>query len=123
MGGGFGADFFGTDAIGEEIADEVGEGGAQCLAVGAEGGNAAGREGGGTVNEEDVAAHFEGGVVVGEADGVVKKRPGSHEGGGGESAGLVEFDDGAIDAGGEAEVVGVDEKGHRTGYRVYGSTG
>jgi hypothetical protein len=69
-----------------------------------------GRKDGGAVDEEDVAAGFEGGVVVGEANGIVKERAGGHEGGGGEGAGGVEFDDGAVDAGGEAEVVGVGEQ-------------
>jgi hypothetical protein len=35
--------------------------------------------------------------------------------------GAVEFGDGAVDARSEAEVVGVNEEGHLTGYRVQGT--
>ena len=61
-----------------------------------------------------MAAYAEGGVGVGDGDGVVEGGAGGHEGGGGEGAGLVELGDGAVDAGGEAEVVRVDdEAGHK----------
>ena len=113
----------GADAEGEEVADEGGEGRPEGLAVGAEGGDFAGRECGGSVDEQDVAADFEVGVGAGDGDGVVEEGSGGHEGGGGERVGAMEFGDGAIDAGGEAEVVGVDDEGHESrvqgsGYRV-----
>jgi hypothetical protein len=121
LGGGFGGDFFGADAEGEEVADEVSEGRPQLAAGGYQGRDLAGGKNGGAVDEKDVAANFEGGVVVGAADGIVKEGAGGHEGGGGEGAGGVEFDDGAIDAGGEAEVVSVDEEHLETGYREVGT--
>ncbi len=42
-----------------------------------------------------------------------KRRACGHEGGGGEDACLVEFEDGTIDARGEAEVVSVDDEAGR----------
>ena len=60
-----------------------------------------------------MAADAEGGPGEGERDGVREGRTRGHEGGGGEGAGVVELGDGAVDARGEAEVVGVDdEAGH-----------
>ena len=109
---GFGFDFGGADAAGVEVDGEAAEAGAQGLAVGAEGGNLRGRQRGDGVDEENVAADFKGGVGLGDGDGFDKKRGGSHEGRGGKRVALVEFSDGAIDAGGEAEVVGVDDEGH-----------
>ena len=60
-----------------------------------------------------------------DGDGVVKCGAGGHEGCGGERAGGGEFGDGAIDAAGEAEVVGVEDEAHRKGSRcaVRGSSG
>ncbi len=52
------------------------------------------------------------GVGLGDGDGIAEERGRGHEGRGGERVALVEFGDGAIDAGGEAEVVGVDDEGH-----------
>ena len=57
-----------------------------------------------------MAADFETWVGVSESNGVVEEGSRGHEGGGGERAGAVEFDDGAIDPGGEAEIVGVDDE-------------
>ena len=69
---------------------------------------------GDAVCEDDVAADAEGGVGLGDGDGVVECRGVGHEGGGGERAGGVELGDGAVDAAGEAEVVCVeDEAGHK----------
>ena len=117
----FGGDFGWADAAHEEIADEVGEGVAKSAAIGAKGRDLRWGQGRRAVDEEDVAANFEGGVGEGAGDGVVEECAGGHEGGGGERAGAVEFGDGAIDAGGEAEVVGVNEEGHGSGYRVQGT--
>ena len=112
LGSGFGGDFRCANAEGEEVADEGGKGWPERRAVGAEGGDLFRRESGGSVDEEDVAADFELWIGVGDGDGVVKEGPGGHESGGGERAGAMEFDDGAVDAGGEAEVVGVGDEGH-----------
>ena len=60
--------------------------------------------------KDDVAAYAEGGVGVGDGDGIGKSWAGGHEGGGGEDSGGVEFADGAVDAGSEAEVVGVEDE-------------
>ncbi len=60
-----------------------------------------------------MAAYAERGVGVGDGDGVVEGRAGGHESGGGEGAGLVKLGDGAVDAGSEAEVVGVDDESGR----------
>ena len=112
LGGGFGGDFDGADAEGEEVADERDEAGAERLAVGAEGGDLFGGQCRGAVHKEDVAADFELRVGVSGGDGIVEEGGCGHEGGGGERVGAVEFGDGAVDAGSEAEVVGVDDEGH-----------
>ncbi len=61
-----------------------------------------------------MAADAEVGVTADYGDGVSEGWAGGHEGGGGEDAGLVELFDGAVDAGSQAEVVGVDDelRGH-----------
>ena len=118
LGEGFARDVGCGDFADEDGEEEVGEGRAEGFAVGAEeGGDGFGRRERDAVGEDDVAADAERGLRVGDADGVVKGRAVGHEGGGGESAGGVQFGDGAIDAGGEAEVVGVEDeaRGHRSG--------
>src|SRR5882757_11484388 len=60
-----------------------------------------------------MAAYAERWIGVGDGDGVVEGGAGCHEGGGGEGLGLVKFCDGAIDAGSEPEVVGVDDESGR----------
>jgi hypothetical protein len=100
LGGGFGGDFCGVDAEGEEVADKVGEGGAQLAIATDQGGDLFRGQNGGSIDEEDVAANFESGVGFGGGYGVVKEGSGGHERGRGEGAGLVEFGDGAVDAGG-----------------------
>jgi len=57
-----------------------------------------------------VAAYAEGGEGAGDGYGVFERGASGHEGGGGESFGLVEFRNGAVDARGKAEVVRVDDK-------------
>ena len=52
-------------------------------------------------------------IVVGKGDCIFAGGAIRHEGGGGEDASLVELDDGAIDARGEAEVVCVDDETRR----------
>src|ERR1051326_7194530 len=55
--------------------------------------------------------------LLSQADGVVKRGAVRHERGGGDDPALMRFDDGAIDAARQAEVVGIhDEPGHRTDY-------
>lgn len=98
LGGGFGFDFGGADAEGEEVANEGGQSWTEGLTVGAEGRDFAWWKRGGSVDEEDVAADFKLGVGLGGGDGVVEEGPSSHEGGGGERAGAVEFGDGTVDA-------------------------
>ena len=120
LGGGFGFDFGGSDAESEEIARECDEAGAERMAVGAEGGDLFWRKRRGSVDEEDVAADFQFRIGMGDGDGVVEEGSRGHEGSGGERVGAVEFGDGAVDAGGEAEVVGVGDEGHCSGYRVQG---
>jgi hypothetical protein len=115
LGVGFGDDF--SDARMrkvKKVGDEAGEGGPEGLAVGAERGDLFRRKGRSSVDEEDVAADFELRMGEGEGDGVVKEGSGGHEGGGGKRAGVVELGDGPVDAGGETEVVGVDDEGHES---------
>ena len=114
LGGGFAFDVGGADLAAEEGLNEIDEGGAEGFAVGAEEcGDAFGRGDGDAVGEDDVAAYAEGGVGVGGGDGVGKGWAGGHESGGGEGPCPVKLDDGAIDAGGEAEVVRVDDESGR----------
>jgi hypothetical protein len=105
----------GVDAVEQEIADEVEERRAEGATVGAERGERAGVGDRGAVGEDDVAADAERGGGAGDGDGVVEGGAVGHEGGGGEGSGGVEFGDGAVDAGGEAEVVSVEDEagGHR----------
>lgn len=121
LGGGFAGDFAGVHLAAEGGEGEVGEGGAEELLVGAEeGGDGGGVGGGGSVGEDDVTADAEVGVAVGNGDGIGEGGAGGHEGGGGEDAGLVELFDGAVDAVGQAEVVGVDDELRGHGLRIRG---
>lgn len=74
-----------------------------------------GRGEGCAVGEDDVATDGEGGMGEGGADGVGEGGAVGHEGGGGEGTEGVEFGDGAIDSGGETEVVGVDDQAREHG--------
>ena len=64
-----------------------------------------------------MATDAEGRVSAGNGYGVLEGGACRHEGGGRENSRLVKFDDGTIDAGGEAEVVCVDDEagGHDFG--------
>ena len=99
-----------ADIAAEESLGEVDDAGAEGLAVGAdEGGNALRVSYGDGVDEGDVATDAECGIGEGDGDGVVKCGAGGHEGCGGEGASLMELGDGAVDAGGETEVVRVED--------------
>ena len=111
LGDGFAGDVVGVDLAADGGEGEAGERGAEVLPVGSEeGGDGGGGGGGCTVGEDDVAADAERGVLPGDVDGIGKGRAGGHEGGGGEDAGLMELGDGAVDAGREAEVVGIEDQ-------------
>lgn len=60
-------------------------------------------------------------MFVGEADGIVEEGAGGHQGGGGESTRRVQFDDGAVHARGEPEVVGVNKEHQEQGIGGWGS--
>ena len=60
-----------------------------------------------------MAADSEGGMGVGDGDGVVERGAVGHQRGGGEAPGGMEFCDSAIDARSEAEVVGVEDEACR----------
>ena len=73
LGEGFAGDVLFADVAAEEGLEEVDERGAEGFAVGAdEGGDLFGGQDGDAVGEYDVAAYAEGGVGVGDGDGVVK---------------------------------------------------
>ncbi len=110
LGGGFADELGWIDGAAEEGGDEAGERGSEALAVGAEGGDGARGGDGGSVDEDEVAADAKRGVLAGEGGGFFEGGACGHEGGGGEAAGLIELDDGAVDAGGETEVVGVEDE-------------
>ena len=57
-----------------------------------------------------MAADTELGIGECDGDGIVEGRAVGHERGRGDSAGLMEFKDGAVDATGEAKVVCVDDE-------------
>jgi len=83
-----------------------------CSRVG-ERGDGCGWQAGIAIDEDDMAADPERWRDAGEINGFVGGGGASHERGAGEGAGLVQFDHGAVDAVGEAEVVSVyDETGH-----------
>ena len=62
------------------------------------------------INENDVTADAEGGACQGDGDSVVERGSGSHQCCGGDSTGVVQLGDGAIDAGREAEVIRIDDE-------------
>ena len=68
----------------------------------------------GAIGKDDVATDTERGVGEGDGDRVVEGGAVRHERGGGDGAGLMQFEDGAVDAAGQAEVVCVDDeaRGH-----------
>ncbi len=107
----FFADGFAQDGLSEII-----EGGAEVLAVCADqGGNGVGIGDGQAVDKDQMAAHAKGGIGKGKGCSVIESRAAGHEAGGGEDAGLVQLGDGAVDAGGEAEVVCVEDELGRHG--------
>jgi len=115
LGKGFAGDVFCADAAAKERLNEIEQGRAKGFAVGAEEtGDCIGRRDGNSIGEDDVAADAEGWVSTGDGDGVVEGWAVGHEGCRGEDAGGVELADGAVDAGSEAEVVGVEDeaRGH-----------
>ncbi len=104
-----GEDFFRLEAeLGEDVPLAGGEGAEEGGDIGGE--RAAGLGEAGALDDLEVDADVEGGVGVGELDGVVEAGAGGHEGGGGEDAVEVGFEDAGVDFGGEAEVVGIDEE-------------
>ncbi len=119
LSAGFGGDFRCADAEGEEVAGKRSEGSAE-LAIGAdERRDLVGGQSGRAVDEKDVATNLEAWIGASQGDGVVEESAGGHEGCRGESVGAMEFGNGAIDAGGESEVIGIDDEGH--GNRVQGT--
>src|SRR5712691_5779227 len=106
LGDSFAFDIVFTDGAAQESLNEVDERGAKVLAVAAdERGNAFGGRDGSPVGKDDVAAHAESRIGMGNGDSVLECGAGGHQGGGGEGLGLVKFRDGTIDARREAEVV------------------
>jgi len=111
LGFGFAFDVLFLDAAEDEGAEEVDQTWAEVGGAGGEeGGDGFGGRDGEAVGEDDVAADAKSGVRLGEGDGIVEGGAAGHEGGGGEDVGLMELEDGAVDAGGEAEVVCVDDE-------------
>ena len=112
---GFAGDLGGVDALEKEVSYEIQQRRAENGAVRAECGERGGVGDGDSVGQDDVTANAEGRVRAGDCDGVVERGAGGHEGSGGECACGMEFGDGAVDAGGETEVVGVEDEagGHR----------
>jgi len=62
------------------------------------------------VDQHDVAADSQGGMREGEVDGLIGCSGPGHEGGAGEDACFVQFNDGPVDAGGQAEVVSINNE-------------
>lgn len=77
------------------------------------------------VDKDDVAADAQRWVAAGEGDSVLERRAICHQGCGAEDARTVKVLDGAIDSGGEAEVVRIDDEssGHGRGSRSSGDRG
>ena len=74
---------------------------------------------GDAVGEDDVATDAEVGTGEGEVDGLLEGGACGHEGGGGDGAGVVKLGDGPVDAGGEAEVVCVDDEAGGHGFQEW----
>ncbi len=111
LGEAFADDVVGVDRAAEQGLEEVEQGRAEGLAVGAEQrGDGFRVRDGYAIGEDDVAADAKRGMGVGDLDRVSKCGTGGHEGGGSEDAGQVQFADRAVDAGREAEIVGVEDE-------------
>src|SRR5271170_7246423 len=111
LGEGFTSDVLFADPATQEGLNEIDERGSKGFAIGAyECGDAFWVRSGDAVGEDDVTAYAEGWVGVGDGYGVIERSAGGHERGRGESFGLMELCDGAVDAGSEAEVVRVDDE-------------
>lgn len=110
LGGGFGFDFLFADAAQHEVANKFAEGGAEFVVLAEQGGDLLLGRGGLTVDQNDVAAYAQGRRLACGPHGIVEGGSGCHEGGGGERALYRELKNGAVDALGEAEVVGVDDE-------------
>jgi hypothetical protein len=114
LGGGLAFDIVFADGASQQSLNEVYERGAKALAIAAnETGDTVRRRDGDAVGKDDVAAHAEGGIGVGDGDGVIECVAGGHQRGGGERFGLMELRDGTVDTGSEAEVVRVDDESGR----------
>ncbi len=114
LGGGFGFDFAGADAIEEEILHKLAERWTEAA-----GGliHKCGQLRWGqdwfAIDEDDVAAYAEAWGLVRDVCSLAGCLGDSHEGGRGEGELAMEFDDGSIDACGQAKVIGVhDESFH-----------
>ena len=106
-----------ADGAAQESLNEIDERGAKVSAVGAdERGDAFRGRDGSSVGKDDVAAHAESRVGMGDGDGVLECGAGGHQSGGGEGLGLVKLRDGTVDAWSEAEVVRVDDESGRHGF-------
>jgi len=104
-----------ADGAAQDGLGEVQCGGAEGLAVSAEQRGYIERvRDGDAIYKDEVTACAEGGGGDGEGGGLLKRGASGHEGGGGKDSSLVEFKDGAVNSGCEAEVVSVDDeaRGH-----------
>jgi hypothetical protein len=63
-----------------------------------------------SVDKQDVTTDTEGGPREGKHDSIVEGAAGGHQGCGGDSAGIVQLGDGAVDTGRETEVVRIDDE-------------
>jgi hypothetical protein len=111
LGGRLAFDVVFANGATQQSLNEVHERGAKALAIAAnERGDDVRRRDGDAVGKDDVTAYAEGGIGVGDGDGVIECSACSHQRGGGEGFGLMELRDGTVDTGSEAEVVRVDDE-------------
>ena len=82
-------------------------------------GNCVGRQGRMAAQQGQMQPHAQRRVLAGEGDGLLKGGFIHHQAGGGENAFAVGADDGLVDGGGTAEVVGVDDQAARLCIRIW----
>jgi len=115
---------FGAELVVEMAAEKVAPArprgvGLELLAVPGEAGNSGRGQEGASAGQGEVEADAEGGVGAGQSDSFGSAGFGDHEAGGGEDAVLMGADDGLIDGGGAAEIIGIDDEAAR-GLGVWG---
>jgi hypothetical protein len=98
-----------THAAANEVASKGGEGGTKAFCCG-ERRDLRPVERGCAIHQDDMATYAQRWLDEGGVDGGAECGAGRHQRCGGEHAGCMEFQNGAVDAQGEAEIIGIDDE-------------